>query len=40
VYLTRRAVVELKNKKRGTPVVIETDIRPDRTGRKALNSLR
>jgi aminomethyltransferase len=31
-------VVELKDSKRSLPVVIETDVRPDRTARKALSN--
>ena len=32
------SVVELRDGKRTIPVVIETDVRPDRTARKALKS--
>jgi aminomethyltransferase len=37
-YLTPGTVVELKDAKRSLQVVIETDVRPDRTARKALKT--
>jgi aminomethyltransferase len=37
-HLPPGTVVELKDAKRSLPVVIETDVRPDRTARKALKT--